>query len=179
MQFRKLCGRCRRLLQLLWPWFWLARVTAPIPPGLWLANAFMQRVFRINARMPWMVHFTTCADGDIQIGKNVWRSFALSGGCYIQGINGIRIGDDTVFAPEVKIISANHRRGDLHRWDAAEPIHIGGRCWIGSNAVILPGVRLGDDVIVGAGAVVTKSFPRGSVIGGVPAKLISAQSSKD
>lgn len=50
---------------------------------------------------------------------------------------------------------------------------IGRNCWIGMNAVILPGVKLGDYTIVGAGAVVTHSFPEGyCVIGGVPAKKI-------
>jgi len=52
---------------------------------------------------------------------------------------------------------------------------IGKRCWIGANATILPGVKLGDGVIVAAGSVVNKSFPSGSVIAGVPAKLIKRQ----
>ena len=50
---------------------------------------------------------------------------------------------------------------------------LGKECWIGSNAVILPGVRLGEHTVVGAGAVVTKSFEEGwCVIGGVPARKI-------
>lgn len=52
------------------------------------------------------------------------------------------------------------------------PIMIGDRCWIGDNVFIREGVTLGDDVIVGANSVVTKSFPNGSVIAGVPAKKI-------
>jgi len=178
MKFRKICSRCWQVLRLIWPWFLLARFTSPIPPGLWLVNVFIQRILRINGNVPWMMHFTSYASGHIQVGKNVWKSFALSGGCYIQSGNGMELGDDTIFAPGVKIISANHRAGDLDRWDPAEPIRIGKRCWIGSNAVILPGVQLGDDVIVGAGAVVTKSFPSGSVIVGVPAILISTHPRK-
>lgn len=157
----------------LWPQHLLWRMTTPVPLGLWLVNKFMQRIMRINTEAPCMVHFTSRVTGRIAIGKNVWKSFAVSGGCYIQGINGITIGDDTVFAPGVKIISANHDPNDLSKWNEAEPITIGKRCWIGANAVILSGVQLGDDVIVGAGGVVTKSFPNCSVIAGVPAKVIS------
>ena len=74
----------------------------------------------------------------------------------------------------MKIISANHDKDDLLKHHKTiEPIRIGKNCWIGANAVILPGVQLGDNVIVGAGAVVSKSFPNDVVIGGVPAKLIS------
>lgn len=176
MTIGKSCRRLCRGLRLLWPWFMLARLTSPIPPGLWLANVFMQRILRINGSVSWMVHFTSCANGKIQIGKDVWKSFALSGGCYIQGGNGICIGDGTIFAPGVKIVSANHDPNNMSSWKAAPPIRIGCRCWIASNAVILPGVQLGDDVTVGAGAVVTRSFPSGSTIGGVPAKLIATRS---
>lgn len=119
-----------------------------------------------------MVHFTSRVAGDVRIGRNVWRSFALSGGCYVQGGSGIEIGDDTRFAPGVKIISANHDPDDLGKYLPSPPIRIGRRCWIGANAVILPGVELGDRVTVGAGAVVTKSFPAGSVLVGVPARCI-------
>jgi acetyltransferase-like isoleucine patch superfamily enzyme len=148
-------------------------MTKPVPLGLWLVNFFMQRILRINAGAPCMVHFTSRVTGRIIIGKNVWESFAVSGGCYIQGGNGITIGDDTIFAPGVKIISVNHDLKDFSKWEKEDQITIGKRCWIGANAVILPGVQLGDDIIVGAGAVVTKSFPNGLVIAGVPAKDIS------
>jgi carbonic anhydrase/acetyltransferase-like protein (isoleucine patch superfamily) len=160
----------RQGLCLLWPWCWLERLTRPVPPGLWIVNGIMQRVLRINGAVPWMVHFTSWAGGDIRIGEGVWKSFALSGGCYIQGGNGIQIGDGTLFAAGVKIISANHDPRQLHKWIEAPPIRIGKRCWIGANAVILPGVELGDDVIVGAGAVVTRSVPSGTTVAGNPAR---------
>ena len=96
----------------------------------------------------------------------------FSGGCYIQGGNGIEIGDGTIFAPGVKVISANHDPKDLKHWLPDRPIRIGNSCWIGANAVILPRVELGDNVIVGAGAVVTKSFPSNVVLVGNPARVI-------
>ena len=93
-------------------------------------------------------------------------------GCYIQAQNGIEIGKNVRIAPGVKIISANH---DLYNYDLyskSEPIVIGDNCWLGANCVILSGVKLGEHVIVGAGAVVTKSFPSNCIIAGVPAKII-------
>jgi acetyltransferase-like isoleucine patch superfamily enzyme len=108
----------------------------------------------------------------MQLGARVHLSFAISGNCYIQGANGITFGDGTIFAPGVKIISANHDRSNLEQWVPEEPIKIGDECWIGANAVILPGVHLGNRTVVAAGAVVTKSFPDASVVAGVPAKRI-------
>ena len=145
------------------------RFTAPLPVGLWVVNAVFQRILGINSSCRFPVHFTSTVVGDVTIGEQVWVSFAASGGCYIQGANGVNIDDGTLFAPGVKIISANHSIGSLECWDKAEPIRIGKKCWLGANAVILPGVQLGDRVVVGAGAVVTKSFPDDAVIGGVPA----------
>lgn len=132
----------------------------------------MQRVLRMNGQTPWMVNFTSAVVGDVQIGKNVWKSFALSYNCYIQGNNQVRIGDDTIFAHGVKIISANHDFEDMTLHEKACPIVIGCCCWIGANAVILPGVTLGDNVVVGAGAVVTKSVPSNTIVAGVPARPI-------
>lgn len=137
----------------------------------WFVNFRSQRIFRSNAETPFQILFTsTIIKGNkIKLWENVWKSFALSNGCYIQGGNGIYIGDDTIFAPGVKIISAIHDPLQGMTCGKAPASRIGSRCWIGANAVILPGVELGDDCIVGAGAVVTRSFGHAVVIAGVPA----------
>lgn len=160
-----------------WHVLLLQPITRPVPPGLWLLNVICQRFLGINYDCKRMVHFTSrvTSASKLTIGSGVQPAFSLatSGGCYLQANNGIFIGSDTMFAPNVKIISANHDpKAGTNSWHDEEPVRIGRRCWLGANAVILPRVTLGDDCIVGAGAVVTKSFPDGSVVAGVPAKLI-------
>ncbi|POP30946.1 acyltransferase [Lactonifactor longoviformis] len=94
-------------------------------------------------------------------------------GCYFQGKGRITIGKGTWIAPNVGIITANHNAWDLDKHDDAKPVIIGEDCWIGMNSIILPGVELGCRTIVGAGAVVTKSFKEGfCIVAGNPAKLI-------
>lgn len=147
---------------------------SPTPNNIRLVNFFYQKIMGINAEVPFMVHFTSTVSKTVILGKGVAQSFASSGGCYIQGINKVYIGDHTIFAHGIKIISANHDKNDLKKHDKTiGPVTIGKNCWIGVNAVILPGVELGDNVIVAAGAVVSKSFPSDVVIGGVPAKIIA------
>ena len=96
-----------------------------------------------------------------------------SPGCYFQAHGKIVIGKGCYIAPNVGLITSNHNILDLDKHDIAKPIILGRNCWIGMNSIILPGVTLGSHTIVGAGSVVTKSFPEGNcVIGGNPAKII-------
>lgn len=97
-----------------------------------------------------------------------------SPGIYLQNFKGtIHLGRGTYIAPNVGIITANHRLDALDEHEDGRDVVIGEKCWIGMNAVILPGVVLGDRTVVAAGAVVTRSFPQGRcVIGGTPAKIL-------
>ncbi len=94
-------------------------------------------------------------------------------GNYFQAIGKIFIGKGTYIAPGVGIITSNHDFANLDNHLPPEDVILGEKCWIGMNAVILPGVVLGEKTVVGAGAVVTKSFTDGNcVIAGNPARLI-------
>jgi acetyltransferase-like isoleucine patch superfamily enzyme len=88
----------------------------------------------------------------------------------------VEIGNDSMFGPGIYITDSNHTAG-LGMLPHEQPmqvghVKIGNGCWVGAKAIILKDVELGDNCVVGAGAVVTKSFPAGSLIAGVPARLL-------
>lgn len=85
---------------------------------------------------------------------------------------GIRVGHDTNISSHVKLITGSHDIDDPDFTADFLPIHIGHHCWIGTGAIVLQGVKIGDGAVVAAGAVVTKDVDPWTVIGGVPAKLI-------
>lgn len=95
---------------------------------------------------------------------------------------GVTIGKHVMMGPEVVMLTAGHRHDRLdvpmgmQGGDEISPIVIEDDVWIGQRVIILPGVTIGHGSIIGAGAVVTKSFPPYSVIGGNPAKLIKTRS---
>lgn len=105
---------------------------------------------------------------------SILKFLAVSSGYYINAGHGIEIGGGTLWAGNVSFISMNHDFKNLSfPANSKEKIVIEKKCWIGTGAVILPGVVIGDHSVVEANAVVSKSFPEGNVvIGGVPAKII-------
>lgn len=144
--------------------------------GLIFLNFIVQRIFRVNAAFPYLVHYTTRINGAQNIivpnCEDIKSSFFISGNCYFSCHSArLTIGKGTIFAPGVKIITANHDVKDLNKFIAKE-VKIGDNCWIGAGAAIMPGVELGNNVIVGANAVVTKSFESNVVLGGVPARIL-------
>jgi len=95
-------------------------------------------------------------------------------------LNGpITIGDNVLMGPDVVIMGVTHDISDTSKPmidpsnpSLENPVIIGNNVWIGTRVIIMPGVKIGDNSIIGAGAVVTKSFSANSIIGGVPAKFI-------
>ena len=113
--------------------------------------------------------FYTDFGKNITIGKNVF----FNTGCSFQDRGGITIGDGTMIGMNVTIATLNHGLSlDTRNTTYPSPVNIGENVWIGSNATILPGVTIGDNSVVGAGAVVTKDVPKDTVVAGVPAKVI-------
>lgn len=138
-------------------------------------SAWARNILRLAKPLPWPAVFSCYVSNP----KNIFfhpddlNNFQ-SPGTYFQNFSGcIYIGRGSYIAPNVGIITTNHNVDNLDTHDNGKDVVIGNRCWIGMNAVILPGVVLGDRTIVAAGAVVSKSFPEGHVvIGGVPAKVL-------
>ncbi|MFE7776954.1 acyltransferase [Streptomyces sp. NPDC057445] len=101
----------------------------------------------------------------------------LGRGSHVIADTTVTIGSDTYCGPYVYITSTNHSYDDPHQpvgkqWPRAEPVQIGPGCWLGTGAVILPGARLGRNVVVAAGAVVRGEVPDHAVVAGAPAKVV-------
>ncbi len=142
---------------------------APITFQTW----FIQKVLGINRGVYWPIHHSSIVSYANRVQIGIETNPGLNPGCYIHGVNRIYIGDYTQFGPNVGLMSGNHNLYDFRKQSESKPIKIGKHCWIGMNVVIMPGVELGDFTIVGAGSIVTKSFPEGKcVIVGNPAKKI-------
>ncbi|MDE7265244.1 MAG: sugar O-acetyltransferase [Clostridia bacterium] len=108
---------------------------------------------------------------NIEVGENFYCNY----GVCILDVCKVSIGDNCLIAPQAGIYTACHpldRKTRTSGLELGKPVKIGNDCWIGGQAVINPGVTLGDNVVVGSGAVVTKSFPSNVVIAGNPAKII-------
>ncbi len=104
-----------------------------------------------------------------KVGKGVFVNF----GCTFLDRGGITLGDDVFIGPNVQLITENHPEQPQNRRNVyARPISIGRKVWIGAGAIILPGVTVGENSIVGAGAVVKKDVPANVIVAGVPAKIV-------
>ena len=113
--------------------------------------------------------FTTDCGKNIHLEKNVF----INSGCRFQDQGGIYIGENSLIGHNVILATLNHNVDPYNRADLfPKPIHIGKRVWIGSGSIVLPGVSIGDNSIVGANSVVTKDVPPNTIYAGNPAKFI-------
>jgi acetyltransferase-like isoleucine patch superfamily enzyme len=115
------------------------------------------------------IPFHTNFGHHIRIGKNVFINHA----CSFLDMGGITIEDDVLIGPRVNLITENHPIDPARRKQLdLKSILIKRNAWIGAGATILPGVTVGENAIVAAGAVVNKDVPANTIAGGVPAKFI-------
>ncbi len=119
--------------------------------------------------------FYTDFGKNITFGKDVF----INSCCHFQDQGGITIEEGVLIGHNVVLATINHAlEPEKNRINCYAPIHIGKHVWIGSNAVILPGVTIGDWAVVAAGGVVTKDVPARTVVGGSPARIIKTISDR-
>lgn len=138
-----------------------------------IRSFFYENSIKCKGKLYILPGTTLCYPYKIEIGYNVF----INRNAYITARANITIGDNVLIGPGVIINSGMHRYKDKNKLirdqgHEIKPIIIGNDVWIGANAVIMPGVFIGDGSVIGAGAIVTRSIPPYSVAVGIPARII-------
>ncbi|MBQ4050705.1 MAG: sugar O-acetyltransferase [Oscillospiraceae bacterium] len=112
------------------------------------------------------------------LGKGVYANFALT----LVDDTHIYIGDYTMIGPNVVLATAGHPvlpalREKVYQYNL--PIHIGRNCWLGAGVVVLPGVTIGDNTVIGAGSIVTRDIPANVVAYGNPCRVVRPIDERD
>ena len=150
------------------------KITAVINSGYHTPDELQDLFSRLTSRpvnrtLGLIPPFYTDCGKNIHIGNHVY----INTGCTMQDQGGIYIGDGTLIGHHCMIATLNHDFAPEHRHDLHPlPVRIGNNVWIGANVTILPGVSIGDNAVVAAGAVVTKDVPANMLVAGIPAKAI-------
>jgi maltose O-acetyltransferase len=106
---------------------------------------------------------------NVHLGDRVFVNF----GAILLDTREIALGDEVLLGPWVQLITADHPLdAQLRRdgWESGRPIEIGAGAWLGGGAIVLPGVTVGENAVIGAGSVVTRDVPAGAVVAGNPAR---------
>ena len=131
-----------------------------------------QKLFRLNPKVNWPVHFTSKVLAPENITKGILCDPGDNLNNYIQANNGIHFGSNIELGPGVCIISSNHKTNNLREHVSGKPIIIGNHVWIGANSTILPEVTIGNNVVIGANSLVSKDIPDNSIAVGNPCIVI-------
>jgi maltose O-acetyltransferase len=149
----------------------LARYNASAPSDAAARDALLRELFGAVGDGSTVKPRFSCDYGfNIRTGRNLFVNYD----CVFLDVAPITIGDDVQIAPAVQLYTATHpldpevRRSGL---EGGKPIRIGNNVWIGGGAIVLPGVTIGDDAVIGAGSVVTRDVPAGVVVVGNPARV--------
>ena len=111
------------------------------------------------------------AGANVHFGDSVYANFNLT----LVDDTHIYVGDKVMFGPNVPVATAGHPIDPELRSEAYQfnmPVHIGRNCWLGAGVIVLPGVTIGDNTVIGAGSVVTKDIPANVVAVGNPCKVL-------
>ncbi|MFV0280850.1 MAG: sugar O-acetyltransferase [Rhodoblastus sp.] len=130
-----------------------------------------EKLGHVGARVVVRAPFHCDYGYNIRLGDGVFLNF----NCVFLDSVLIEIGAGTQIGPNVQIYGADHPRDPAQRragLEFGQPVKIGANVWIGGGAIILPGVNVGDDAIIGAGAVVTRDVPAGATVAGNPARRV-------
>ena len=114
----------------------------------------------------------------VKFGKGVYANFNLT----LVDDTEITVGEYTMLGPNVTLATAGHPilpelREQGYQYNA--PVHIGRNCWLGAGVIVLPGVSIGDNTVVGAGSVVTKDLPKNVIAVGSPARVLREIGERD
>jgi maltose O-acetyltransferase len=134
-------------------------------------RALLRDLFATGGDSVWMQPPFFCDYGtNIELGERVFFNF----NCVVLDVCAVRIGSFTLFGPSVQIYTALHpfNAEQRRREEYGKAVEIGSDVWVGGAAVILPGVRIGDRSVIGAGSVVTRDLPEGVFAAGNPCRVI-------
>lgn len=158
----------------------------PSPPlfgaslAMWLRKFLAARIFKKTGEI-----FKVHSDVDFGTGVlvEIGENSSLNKGAWIG--NDTVIGDDVMMGPYVVMLSGSHNFEDVtvpmtkQGAPPRKPIIVGNDVWIGTRSIILPGVRIGNHVIIGAGSVVTKDVPDWAIVAGNPARILKYRKNLD
>src|SRR5579884_2240019 len=153
---------------------WLAHV-----PSYLVRHAWYRHVLRLrldpSASILLGAHFELAGADNPDAVIVVGRNSVINHNCRLDGRGGLYIGENVSISPDVWLVSATGMPETVAAIRTVAPIHVGDHAWIGSRAMLLPGVVVGEGAVVAAGAVVCHDVPPFSVVGGVPARVIGAR----
>ena len=145
------------------------RLVQQLNTGIHSANEVLSIVSRIDGSTEIRLPFQTDFGRNLHIGKKV---FINSGSMFVD-LGGIYIGDHVLIGPNVTIASVNHRLEPSERRNLdLDSVCIHNNAWLGANVTVTPGVIIGENAVVAAGAVVTRDVPPNAVVAGIPARVI-------
>jgi maltose O-acetyltransferase len=141
--------------------------------------AILRELFGKSGEGFWLEQPFHCDYGsNIEVGDNFYANF----NCTILDVAKVTIGKNVMFAPNVSLYTASHPVHPDNRNSGYEfgiEITIGDNVWLGGNVVVMPGIHIGNNVVVGAGSVVTKDLPDNVIAAGNPSKIIREITEED